>query len=580
MTTKREVNYWKRRFIFEKKQQLQNTAEYETAMRARLKEVEQVLEQEVDYWLKRYAANQEITVKDARKILSTIGTRDWHMTLTEFKAKAKAGGFDKELDAEYFRSQLSRLENIDEQLTNLLSQYATAETDKLESSLTNQFQQTYMHSIYLTQMERAKLSSGFANVNEYQVKAIVHKPWRGSDFSKRIWKSYTETLPNELGDALLRGSVLGHSHEQIFKMMRQRLKDVEDYQLHRLVITEMGHVAETATAEAYKEEGVEQYQYLATLESHTCDECAHLDEKVFDLKDKVEGLNYPLIHPYCRCTTMPYIEGLPDSSERWARDPETGKGMYVDNMTYRQWAEKYNGNNDYTAELLRPKPFKELDLNKASETEMRKYITQKFGMNIQETSRTKLSKTALKETIKTVGQFSELYNALPDKIPRLTAYPPSKMGNTIAWYSSYVKNKVPYEFGLNIKWFKNDEDLKDSVNRMVKSHWLSNNADANHIMLHEFSHHIDRQLSKLGGTNFSTTVFNKMESDSKTIDIAKISDYANSSYDSTNDVGEPFAEIMAEAYGPTPGTQAKEFKKYFEKMALEVIENARKTKGL
>ena len=99
MTTKREVNYWKRRFLYEKQQQLQNTAEYETAMRARLKEVEQVLEQEVDYWLKRYAANQEINTKDARKILSTIDTRNWHMTLKEFKAKAKAGGFDKELDA-------------------------------------------------------------------------------------------------------------------------------------------------------------------------------------------------------------------------------------------------------------------------------------------------------------------------------------------------------------------------------------------------------------------------------------------------------------------------------------------------
>ena len=341
MTTKREVNYWKRRFLFEKKQQLQNTAEYETAMRARLKEVEQVLEQEVDYWLKRYADNQEISTKNARKILSTIGTRDWHMTLREFKAKAKTGGFDKELDAEYFRSQLSRLENIDEQLTNLLAQYATSEANKMESSLSNQYQQTYMHSIYLTQLEQAKLSSDFANVNEYQVKAIVNSPWRGSDFSKRIWKNYTEILPNELGDALLRGSVLGHSNEQIFKMMRQRLKDVEDYQLHRLVITEMGHVAEEATADAYKEEGVEQYQYLATLESHTCEECAHLDEKVFNLKDKVEGLNYPLIHPYCRCTTMPYIEGLPDSSERWTRDPETGKGEYVENMTFNEWKKQY-----------------------------------------------------------------------------------------------------------------------------------------------------------------------------------------------------------------------------------------------
>ena len=151
MTTKREVNYWKRRFLYEKQQQLQNAAEYEAAMRTRLKEVEQVLEQEVDYWLKRYAANQEITIKDARKILSTIGTRDWHMTLKEFKAKANAGGFDKELDAEYFRSQLSRLENIDQQIISLLAQYATSETNKMENSLSYQYQQTYMHSIYLTQ---------------------------------------------------------------------------------------------------------------------------------------------------------------------------------------------------------------------------------------------------------------------------------------------------------------------------------------------------------------------------------------------------------------------------------------------
>lgn len=335
--TRRSRSYWQKRFLQEKDNQLTNAAEFESAMRARLKEVQPILEQEVDYWINRYASNQEISKEDARKILSTIGTRDWHMTLKEFRRKAKEGGFDKELDAEYFKSQLSRLENIDEQLINLLSQYANSESDKLEQSLSNQFQQTYMHSIYLTQLEKAKLSSNFANINEYQVKAIVNKPWNGSNFSKRIWKNYTEVLPNELGDALLRGTVLGHSHERVFKMMRQRIRDVEDYQLHRLVITEMGHIAETATAQAYKEEGVEQYQYLATLESHTCEECAHLDGEIFDLKDRKGGFNYPLIHPYCRCTTVPYIKGLLESRGRWMRDPITGKSGSISNMKFSEW---------------------------------------------------------------------------------------------------------------------------------------------------------------------------------------------------------------------------------------------------
>ena len=38
---------------------------------------------------------------------------------------------------------------------------------------------------------------------------------------------------------------------------------------------------------------------------------------------------------------MPYIEGLPDSSERWARNPETGKGEYVENMTFDEWKKQY-----------------------------------------------------------------------------------------------------------------------------------------------------------------------------------------------------------------------------------------------
>ena len=289
-----------------------------------------------------------------------------------------------------------------------------------------------------------------------------------------------------------------------------------------------------------------------------------------------------LIHPYCRCTTVPYIEGLPDSSERLARNPETGKGEYVENMTFDEWKKQYvdGQKRGYTASLLKPKPFHDINLDKATELEMRQYITDKFGMQLKETSRTKLSRTALKETIKTVGQFSNLYDALPDKIPTLTAYPPSKMGNTIAWYSSYVKSKMPYEFGLNVKWFKSEAELKDSVSKMVKSHWLSNNSDANHVMLHEFSHHIDRQLSKLSGSDFSTAIFGKMKEDSKTVDIKKISDYAYSSYMKSNSLAEPFAEIMAEAYGPTPGNQAKEFKAYFEKMALEVINNAGHTKGI
>ncbi|MCI5549004.1 MAG: hypothetical protein MR377_04870, partial [Lactobacillus johnsonii] len=52
-----------------------------------------------------------------------------------------------------------------------------------------------------------------------------------------------------------------------------------------------------------------------------------------------EGINYPLIHPYCRCTTVPYDKDLPDVETRWSRDPETGKGRYVyrNALDYSEW---------------------------------------------------------------------------------------------------------------------------------------------------------------------------------------------------------------------------------------------------
>lgn len=44
------------------------------------------------------------------------------------------------------------------------------------------------------------------------------------------------------------------------------------------------------------------------------------------------------------------------------------------------------------------------------------------------------------------------------------------MGDIIAWYASYTDSKEPVEFGLNVKWFKNGNDLSGSVKRMVENH--------------------------------------------------------------------------------------------------------------
>ena len=215
--------------------------------------------------------------------------------------------------------------------------YGMAEQLRMQKGLARQYQNSYYLHAYDKYRATGQLDIKLNHFNEQQLENIVYRPWKGSDFSKRIWKEYTEILPDEVTDALLRGTLFGYSPNKVVKMMRDRFQKVSERDLHRLVITEMVHAAEEATAQFYKDSDIEQYQYLATLESHTCDQCAHLDERIFNVKDKKEGINYPLIHPYCRCTTVPYDKDLPDVETRWSRDPETGKRTYVKDMSYSEW---------------------------------------------------------------------------------------------------------------------------------------------------------------------------------------------------------------------------------------------------
>ena len=70
------------------------------------------------------------------------------------------------------------------------------------------------------------------------------------------------------------------------------------------------------------------------------------------LADRAEGVNAPVMHPRCRCTTtfdMNYVQ-------RRARDPLTGRNSIIDgNVTYSQWKESLTAEQKSALELTRKK---------------------------------------------------------------------------------------------------------------------------------------------------------------------------------------------------------------------------------
>ena len=72
----------------------------------------------------------------------------------------------------------------------------------------------------------------------------------------------------------------------------------------------------------------------------------------FQLAERETGINYPPLHPRCRCTTVPVTE-FQIGSKRAARNPATGKTEYVEKkLTYEEWRKKYVDGDVKTSETV------------------------------------------------------------------------------------------------------------------------------------------------------------------------------------------------------------------------------------
>lgn len=337
------AEYWRKRALEIKNKAMVRGEDYEFEMAKRLAKASRDIDDAITVWLKKYADEDgTITIDEAQQLLRGIENKTWQSTLDEWERKAKAGGYEHELDLEYYRSRISRLEALQAELKNILAGYAKPEQLKMLGVLMNTYEDTYYRTVFNAQSQNGTFTADFAHFDPDALQHAVSKPWFCTDFSQKVWGNMVDTLPNMLQDAVARSIALGYGPTKITRELNVTFRNFKKYELHRLITTELAHATEEATAKAYEESGVEKYEYLATLEAHTCEICGELDGKVFEVSEREEGVNYPVMHPYCRCTTVPYVEELEDfNTTRWARNPKTGKGERIQNMTFKEWQAEY-----------------------------------------------------------------------------------------------------------------------------------------------------------------------------------------------------------------------------------------------
>lgn len=292
----------------------------------------------------RYARNDEISEQEAEELLTNVEQETWRMELSEFREKAIEGGWEQDLNREYFRSRVTRLKMLERQVSMHLYELAYEQDKSLEAIMFDEFEENYMRSIYELHSQQGKILSGrvetnFAKYNEREIELILKRPWFDRNFSDSVWNNNTKWLPDQLEKTLLEGFVNGDPLEVMVDKFTKRF-DVAKNRAVTLLQSESKHIKVSADMQAMKENGVSRYRFLATLEIGTCSECGLLDNETFPLADAVPGENAPLIHANCRCAITPEIEESLRSNTRWASDPITGARRRIPRVSYSEWRQQ------------------------------------------------------------------------------------------------------------------------------------------------------------------------------------------------------------------------------------------------
>lgn len=343
--------YWKLRFEqLEQAQNGQGAAAF-AEIEKQYKEAQKQIEGQIARWYQRFADNNGITLAQARQYLKGAALKEFQWDVQDYikygQDNALMGGWMKELENASAKYHISKLEALKIQTQQSLEVMFSKQMGTVTGAMGDIFESGYYHTAYELQ-KGFNIGWDIAGLDQSQIEKVLSKPWAvdGKNFSERIWKN-KEKLISELHGELTQNIMLGADPQKAIDSLAKKM-DTSKQNAGRLIMTEEAYFSSAAQRDCFNDLDVEQYEIVATLDSHTSDICRSLDGKHFPMKDFQAGVTAPPFHVYCRSTTVPYFdEDFGDIGERAARDEETGKTYYIpDDMKYEDWKQTFVDGGD------------------------------------------------------------------------------------------------------------------------------------------------------------------------------------------------------------------------------------------
>lgn len=338
------AEYWKQRFTQLEAAQNRKGATAYLEMEKQYKAAQNELEAQIARWYQRFADSNGISLAQAKQWLKGQDLAEFKWDVKEYikygKENAINGAWMQELENASSKFHISRLEALQIQTQNSLETMFAQQMGTMKKALSDVYASGYYHTAYTVQ-QGFGLGWDIAGLDQAQIEKVLSKPWAvdGYNFSTRIWNSKTKLIGevhNELSKNLLTGADPQKAIDSLAKKMGTSKSNAG-----RLVMTEQAYFSSAAQKDCFNDLDVEEYEIVATLDSHTSDICRSLDGKVFKMSDYKPGITAPPFHVYCRSTTAPHFKDNFDVGERAARGAD-GKTYYVpDDVTYSEWKKAF-----------------------------------------------------------------------------------------------------------------------------------------------------------------------------------------------------------------------------------------------
>lgn len=339
----RSDEYWQQRMIQSVDAACNRGIEFYHDLESAYRQAASSTEKEVMKLYTRMATENGVSLSEAKKLLTSNELEEFRWSVDEYIAYAKAntisGNWTKQLENASLKYRISRLEAMKIHMQNNVERLYGHELDGFNRVMGDIYTSGYYHTAHAIQTG-THVGVNLAEIDDVRVKKVLDKPWApdGSNFSKRIWNDHRPKLVNKLHTDLTQSVIRGDSPDALIKSISKDF-EVSKNQAGTLVMTESAYFGNAANQDAFKDLGVEEQVFVATLDLKTSKVCQDMDNKVIKTSDIVIGTNAPPLHPRCRSCMAPYFEGLVD--ERMARGLD-GKSDYVPgNLSYHEWYDQY-----------------------------------------------------------------------------------------------------------------------------------------------------------------------------------------------------------------------------------------------